>query len=316
MASQKFPIKVTGRMVWGDMYKGNPLDADGKQKKWKSGPDEGKDRATFDFGLAVRKTPGVTHFSQEPWGADIWKAGHAGVPNANELRDFSWKIKDGDDATVPPMKVGQTKPAKPLRERPGHAGCWILSLSSSFAPNLYNGLANLAPLTTPGAVQPGDMLQVKISAEYNGSSSKPGVYLNHEMVVFSGQHPEGRIATGGQDPHAEGFTLGLVEGAVDVPGGSTAAPAPAATMPPPPGTPAAAGAMPPPPPAAAPAAPPPATAVTPNAAYGAPPPPVAPAAPAAPARVMLPAAGGVSYQSFKDNGWTDEQLIQNGKMAP
>lgn len=209
MATLKIPFIVSGRFVWGDLYKGNPLDADGNQKKWKSGPDAGKDRTTYDFGLAVKKTPGCTHFSQEPWGMEVWKAGHAGVPNANEIQTFSWKVKDGDDATLPPLKPNKPQ-GKALRDRPGHAGHWILSVSSSFAPNLYNGLRNLEPMTQPGAILPGDMLQVKISAEFNGSLNKPGTYLNHEMVVFSGHHPEGRLATGGQDPHAAGFQVCLL----------------------------------------------------------------------------------------------------------
>lgn len=66
------------------------------------------------------------------------------------------------------------------------------------------------------------------------------------------------------------------------------------------------------PPAAAPvAAPPPAGA--------APPPPYTgfmetPAGP--PVRIMLPKAGGVPYDSYIAQGWTDAQLVQHGMMAP
>lgn len=52
----------------------------------------------------------------------------------------------------------------------------------------------------------------------------------------------------------------------------------------------------------------------------APAPAAAPAAPQAYSgfmgtRVMLPAANGVPYESFMQQGWTDELLIQHGMMA-
>ncbi|URG13013.1 hypothetical protein B2_20 [Stenotrophomonas phage B2] len=107
------------------------------------------------------------------------------------------------------------------------------------------------------------------------------------------------------------------------PGMPPAAPAAAPGMPPPvPGAPAAPG-YPAPPAAPAPAP----TAVHPNPGIlaggvgappvpGVPPVPAAPAAPAAPVRQMLPAAGGVPYESYIAQGWTDALLVQHGMMAP
>lgn len=69
------------------------------------------------------------------------------------------------------------------------------------------------------------------------------------------------------------------------------------------------------PPAPIVAAPPP-LPVTPNPAIlGIPAGTVAPPPPALPGRVMLPAAGGVSYDDHIKAGWTDAMLIQHGKMA-
>lgn len=46
-------------------------------------------------------------------------------------------------------------------------------------------------------------------------------------------------------------------------------------------------------------------------------PPVPPAAPAPSAvHQMTAAANGVTYEAYKANGWSDEQLIQNGLMLP
>lgn len=95
-------------------------------------------------------------------------------------------------------------------------------------------------------------------------------------------------------------------------------------VPPVPQAPAAAVAAPPPVPAAP-------VAVAPNPGIlgappvpgvpGVPPVPQAPAAPPAPAAapagpVMTPAAGGIPYESYIAQGWTDAQLIQNGLMHP
>lgn len=45
---------------------------------------------------------------------------------------------------------------------------------------------------------------------------------------------------------------------------------------------------------------------------GAPTPPAPPAPPSAPVMVMTAAANGVTYEAYKAQGWTDDQLIQNG----
>lgn len=41
-----------------------------------------------------------------------------------------------------------------------------------------------------------------------------------------------------------------------------------------------------------------------------------PAAPAAPVRVMTAAAGGVAYEAYVAQGWTDAMLVQHGLMMP
>lgn len=55
--------------------------------------------------------------------------------------------------------------------------------------------------------------------------------------------------------------------------------------------------------------------VTPNPTFlQVPAPPVAAPAPVAAARVMLPAANGISYETYIANKWTDAQLVQHGMM--
>ena len=300
MASQKFDfLTPPGRMVWGDLYKAVTKDFEGRDLVFKTGPDAGKPRSKFDFGIAIPKVAGQ-HWAATEWGAKIWQTGHAGVSNAGQVADFSWKVTDGDDATLPPIKPGKPQGKAP-NQREGYPGHWVLSLSSSFAPQIVDGTnGQFTPITQPDAVKAGDFIQVKGNASYNGSQGNPGVFLNHEVVCFSGYHPKGRLATGGIDATQVGFATGAAPGATTTPIGAAAVPGAPAQAPLPPAV-------------AAPAAP---TVVQPNASFAPPVPgaavPPVPSAPAA--RVMLPAANGASYDAMKAAGWTDEQLVQHGMM--
>jgi hypothetical protein len=317
MASQKYDdLTPPGRMVWGDLYKADPNDYEGRPKVFKTGPDAGKPRSSYDFGIAIPKNPGE-HWASTVWGAAIWQAGHAGASNAKDLPDFSWKVTDGDSAVLPPLKPGKPQGKAP-NQKIGFPGHWVLSLSSSFAPQIVDGTnGQFTPITQPDAVKAGDFIQVKGNASYNGSSGNPGVFLNHEVVCFSGYHPQGRLATGGVDATKVGFAAGAAAGATTTPVGAAAVPAPGSlAAEASPRTVAAAQAPLPPAvaaPAAAPAAP---TVVTPNASFAPPVPgaPVPPVPSAPPARVMLPAANGATYDAMKAAGWTDEQLVQHGMM--
>jgi hypothetical protein len=293
MAQQQLPFTLPpGRLVWGSLYKPRDKDYEGRPLVYKTGPDAGKPRVTYDIGVAIPKQPGATHWAHTDWGKVIWQAGHARVPNAGQLGDaFSWKVQDGDSAVVK-QQPGKP-PGKAPREREGHAGCWIVALSSSFAPTIVDARSpKFEPFTQPNAVLPGDYIQVQGNAADNESVGNPGVFLNHNLVAFSGF---GQRITTGVDPSSVGFQVGTAAGASMTPIGGAMSAAPAA--------PAAAGA----PPAA------PQVAVAPNPAF-APPPPAAPPAPA-PARQMLPAAGGTTYEQFIAAGWTEAQMIQHGKMA-
>lgn len=359
----------------GDMYTPNTTDLEGNPLLFKSGPNKGQaGRQDFFFYIGIPK--GVErHWAETEWGAQIWAVGHAAKANAGQSQ-FSWKVKDGDDATP------DDKGRRPC-DRAGWAKHWIVGVSTGYPTKIFkmrpgSNPPAFDPFNDPGAVKPGYYVQVQITCDSNQSTAQPGVFLNHNMVCFSGFGEE--ISLGGADPTQAGF------GAAPLPAGATLTPpanfnpagtppAPAAYTPPPapliPGLPPAAPAAyaPPPappvapapvavnptlqpvpgaahtiqalrdagwtddqivagghatriaavpaplppggsaptPPAPAPAAPVP---VTPNPAFLAVPAPAAP-----PARVMLPAANGVPYESYIANKWTDAMLVQNGLMA-
>lgn len=123
--------------------------------------------------------------------------------------------------------------------------------------------------------------------------------------------------------HSTVAAAGIVPGVAGAPGGqpawavgaAAAAPAPPAAAPPapayqPPGQPMQAPTAVQPWQQAANAAPPP-QAAPPPPVQAPPPPQVATAT----GPVMLPAANGIPYESYRSSGWSDEALIQNGMMA-
>jgi hypothetical protein len=308
-----------GRIVQGNLYDGDATDMDGKPAFYPVGhKNAGQPKVSFFFAVAIPKTPGVAHWASTEWGAPIWAFGHAAWPNGQaQAPTFAWKIEDGD-STVPNRKGNKNV------DRPGHAGNWIVKMSSSYAPRIYvkDSSGRMQEFLAKDAAQPGDWVQVQVSIDTNKRDSNPGIYVNHSMVSYLGQDAvNGRIRIGA-DPNSVAWAAAPV-GVQLAPVGSTSAPVTAAppapgAAPPPPGS---AAAPPPPAPAAAPAAPPPPqTAVAPAPGFTAPPAPPAPGAapPAPPAPVgpqMTAKAAGQTYAAFIAKGWNDQQLRDNGYMT-
>lgn len=316
-------LTPVGRLVQGDLYKGNDKDAEGKPLVVKTGPNAGQPRLDYFFALAIAKG-GEQHWAYTDWGKQIWETGCKAFPNGQTQHpSFAWKITDGD-STIP-----NKKGRKPC-DREGYPGHWILSVSSGYPPKIYNRDGS-EPITEPGAVKLGYYVQAYLTVAGNGSAQQPGVYLNHGMVALAGY---GKEIVVGPDASAVGFgQAALPAGASAMPiGGMSAPPAtppvggpgtPLPTLPavapqPVPGT---AGA----PLMTAPPTTPPVTPhpgfLTPGAANAHPgpvvmmaaPPPIA-APPAAPVRQMLPTATA-TYEQYIAAGWNDAQLVQHGLMA-
>lgn len=304
----------TGRIVWAggernSLYEPKTTDYDGNPLVTKSGADAGKPTQRFEFGLAIAKLPGETHFSMSAEGAVIWAQGHKDHPHAAQRSDFAWKVTDGD-STVP-GKVKNGKPGRRPCDKEGFAGHWVYSFSSSFAIKFVNAQGT-AYLLDKDVVKVGDYVQVAGDVVGN-TGATPGVYLNHQYVSLQGR---GDPIMNGPDPATLGFGSGpQPAGMQPVVGAPTP---PAGTLPPPP---AATAALPPPPPAAAslPTATPPApTAVAPNAAIlgvTPPPPPTATVTPPPPTAPQMTAKATATYAEYRKGGWTDEQLRANGLMV-
>jgi len=267
-----------GRLVEGSLYKGNTVDADNQPLKFKSGKNAGQPRVDFYFAIAIKKG-NETHWDQTEWGAFIENVGKVAFPKGQWQRpDFSWKITDGDSTL---MNKANRRPC----DKEGFAGHWVLKFSRPFSPKIYNSNGTL-PLLEENHVNLGDYVQVFALVAGNNSDKQPGVYLNHLMVAFSGY---GERIVLGPDPKSVGFGQDpLPIGATSIPQGNFNPPSQVPDHDVPQGI---------------------APAPYPQILT------VPPAPPAAPVRVMLPAAQGLTYEQYKETGWTDEQMIQRGIMS-
>ena len=271
-----------GRIVMGNLYKANDKDADGKPLVVKSGPNAGQPRIQYFFALAIPKNPGETHWAQTAWGKQIWAVGNQAFPNAAQSPAFAWKIEDGD--SVIPNKKGRK-----ACETEGFPGNWIIKFSSSFAPKIFRQEgAGYIPEVTVDYVKPGYFVEVNFTVDGNGSQQQPGVYINPNLVCFRAYGPE---IISGPDVSACGF------GQSPLPAGASTVPL-AATAP----LPTVDNGF---------STPTPTIPVIPNVQFAGivtPPPPP-------PAKVMTPAANGVTYEAYSAAGWTDEMLIANGLLS-
>lgn len=296
------------RLLAGSVFEPVTEDFDGNPLKVKTGKNAGDDTQRFNFGIGVPKVPGK-HWATDTaeFLSQIWAKGHADMAGLAQREDFSWKVVDGDSTKL------NKKNRRPC-DNEGWPGHWIVFFSSSYAPSAWNS-DGTAPVALD-SIKKGFYVQVAGSVVGNENTSNPGVYVNHSMVSLQATSLNGaslEIRTG-PDPRAAGF------GKAALPAGTSLAPgagmAPSAS-PPPPVAPQTAA-----PPPAAPAAPlPPPTQVAaapsfiaPPAAPTAPPPP--PAAPAAPVGPQMTAkANGATYDSFRAQGWTDEQMRTGGYLV-
>lgn len=271
-----------GRIVMGSLYDPGTTDAEGKPLVVKTGPNAGQPRVNYFFALAIPKGA-EPHWAHTPWGQQIWAIGNQAHPNAAQSPAFAWKIEDGDSQI--PNKKGR----KPC-DNEGWKGHWILKFSGGFAPKVYQQEGSgYVQVMQKDFCKPGYFVEVAFSADGNGSTSQPGVYINHSMVCFRAYGTE---ITFGPDVASAGF------GQSALPAGASATPM--AGTAPLPGIPAIPGAIP----------------VMPNTGFvQVPPPAMAPPAPmAVPVRQMTAAANGVTRDAYIAAGWTDAQLVANGLM--
>jgi len=201
-------LTPVGRMVMGSVYEPQTTDFNGKPKTAKNG----NPRTEYFFALAIPKVTGQS-WKQTEWGAFIEQEARAFFRDGQcDMANFVWKVVDGDST----VKNAAKKPIAPC-EREGYPGHWVLTFASGFAPTLVDPNGEL--LTTPGAINCGDYIQVR--ANVNPNTRDPharintGVFLNHTHVAFIGPGP--RIVTREKiDPKTIPFSKQLPANALPV----------------------------------------------------------------------------------------------------
>jgi hypothetical protein len=240
-----------GRIVYG-----NPGKAvDKTDQKGVKILKDGQPIKQWSFGIAFPKA----EFERDIWPAMASEIA-AGFPNGTPPQ-FAMKYKDGD--------TGIDRNGKPLRDRDGYAGCYVLSVSTeAFAPPIFKlNDRGTYDQFDPTGIKTGDYVALGLNFVVNVPSDRthtPSLYVNPTMVIFVG-YGAPIISAAAVDPNQTlaGRTFALPPGASATPIGGTpvaglpgAAPAPLPGGPAPvmPGAPLAAP-MAPPPPAPAPIAP-------------------------------------------------------------
>jgi hypothetical protein len=314
---------------------------DGRPRVYPPGhPKAGQPKISYFFAVAIPKAANETAWWDTAWGKEAVAIASAAWPQGQwQTPSFAWKIEDGD-STIP-NKRGRRNAASE-----GFPGNWIVNFSSGFAPKIILPGNPPQPLVEPDVVKLGYWVEVLGTIRSNETASNPGIYVNHDMVAFRGRDKE---IFAGIDPASvpfgqsavpshvtmaptasggSGFPAQLPQaGAPAVPGGMPMQGGPASpAVPSMPGAPVGAG-------VAVPGGTP--LAVQPSASFiappvaGAPSPalPAAPAAPSAPpAQAYVDPAGappgyrmanpqGARYEAYRQNNWTDAQLLQSGHMV-
>ena len=263
-------------MIGGSVYKAQPVLDNFKKPKLNT---DGSEQTEFSLGVAFPKGT-ETHWTQTPWGKQIYAVGAAAHPQHHTLPSYAWKVIDGD-STVP--NRNGNAPAS----QEGYKGHWVIWFKQRWAPKLSHGQGE--PLFEVDQILPGYYVEVWSSVVGNTGPS-PGVYIN-PLAVNRVAFGEKIITAATVDTTAVGF-------------GKSAAPAGASA------TPLSQGFAPPP---AAPVA-----VAVPNPAFlqVPPPAPVAPVAPPpAPVRVMTAKAQGATYEQMIAGGWNHAQLIEHGMLV-
>jgi len=199
MASEtRYPlVSPIGRIVEGDPWTPQEKDGDGNVRVYKTGPNAGKPNPQYYIGLAIPKHvqhPQTGQMVDNPdfaaFYAQIDYIARTSWPNLFPnnggciAADFSWKIRDGDGYVKKGKNAG-----KPLGDRPGFAGHWIVSFSSSFAPQIVveTSPGQFAEITDPELVKRGYYVRVGTSVSSNGSTNTPGLYVNLEKIQLMGK---------------------------------------------------------------------------------------------------------------------------------
>lgn len=200
------PIDITtpvGRIVWGDLLKGQPVTDDNNQPVMGA---DGQQRVQHAFGLAIPKAQCNDLFTAMTQEANA--AYPNGVPG-----DFSYKFKDGDD----PNFAG----------REGYAGHYVFTIATELGtPNIVKLVNGQYVVWTE--IKRGDYARAALTIKgHTGNptkrGSRGGLYFNPQGVEFIGYGEPIFSGPSAQDMFG-GQAVALPPGASTTPVASSSAP--------------------------------------------------------------------------------------------
>lgn len=275
-------LTPVARLVLGDVDEPQTKDAEGAPLVVKSGPNVGQPQKRWFVAIAIPKT--------DPEWAPLWaticEEARTSFPTQFDANgaclnpEFAFKVIDGDSTKPNARNVAPVA-------KIGHAGHMILNFSGTFPPKVYG--ADNMPINAPGFIKRGYYVRVHGNVAGNGSTQRPGVYLNYEGIQLVAEGDEINIGKSGEEMFGGKAVGPLPTGArpFTPPGAQTAPAAPAPAV----------GPVAPAPVQAAPAAP----GVAPAPSFLNPQGTTAPAAPVA-----------STFQLDDGSRWTREQLLASG----
>lgn len=179
------------RIVWGSPVKARPV-IDDRTKQPKTDKD-GNPRMAIEFGVAIPKT------EAQPMLDAMGQAASADFPSGFP-GNYAWKYRDGD--------TGVDAKGRPLRDKEGQAGCYILSCRTELIGQVGrfefdHATQKWVPTNT---IKCGDVVKVTIgfnSHKARSNTEKPGLYVNPNAIML---WQVGKEIKGGEfDPNAAGF---------------------------------------------------------------------------------------------------------------
>ncbi len=196
MATQiQHHVSPIGRIVGGDLWKKNSLDATGQPKIVRQGANQGQLREEYFVALAIRKVEAGV----EEMRSLIHQAAMQAFPEAFDpstgaclLPQFAFKYVDGD-ATL---------------DREGYAGCWVFKFSTGFdIKRVGKEEEGCPPILDVTQFKRGDYARIAYSVAGNGSNQPhtKGVFLNFTVAerrgfgaeISSGPDPKAVLAAAG-----------------------------------------------------------------------------------------------------------------------
>jgi len=177
-------LTPVGRLVQGDVFNPQDKDPEGRPLTIRTGPNAGQQKVQYFIRVAIPKSdPGWPALE-----AKIKSEAKIGFPQFFGPQGeclaprFAWKFVDGDSA------VPNQRGVKPC-DCEGFAGCWVLSMTTQFAPKAYRkGGSEI--ITDPNEIKSGYYIRVYGTIAANGSVQQPGVFVNQSMVELVGYGPE------------------------------------------------------------------------------------------------------------------------------